>query len=90
MPPFEVTWILRWLSFLSVSFYIDQMLIANQFSGATYPGYLITGDEILSRTGWLVLNYWGALIGGIGLAVLSNITGPLLLYLTTRPSRLTK
>lgn len=79
----QATWILLWLRFLSVSFYVDQVLTWVQFVGRTYPNSAITGDEILQQTGWLKIPLSVALVGMVLLIILFNILGPILLWATT-------
>lgn len=81
----RVTWILRWLRFLSPSFYADQTLIFSQFVGATFPDHRITGNDILNATGWLKVPLSISLLGALWMILFYNILGLLGLHLTTRP-----
>lgn len=80
----DVTWILLWLRYLSVSFYVGQILIFSQFYGATYADSPVTGDDILSDRGWLAQPLSVTIVGLILLSLLYNATGILGLWFTTR------
>ena len=80
----QASWILLWLRFLSVSFYVNQMLIWGQFVGRTYPASSVTGDDILQQTGWLKVPLSISIVGVSLLIVLFNILGPLGFWATTR------
>jgi ABC-type multidrug transport system permease subunit len=83
----QVTWILRWLRFLSPSFYADQLLVFNQFHGREYPNSLITGNAILEQNGWLKVPPSISICGMILLGIFYNIMGQSLLVLTSRPRK---
>jgi hypothetical protein len=84
----RITWIIKWMRYLSVSYYVDQILIWSQFKGATYPDSDITGDDILNQTGWLTAPIYISIPGLILLFILFNILGPLCLHLSSRPGKL--
>lgn len=80
----QVTWVLLWIRFLSVSFYTDQILIHDQFSGHAYSEGSATGNDVLDETGWLVLPLSIAISCLVALIILFNILGPTFLWLTSR------
>lgn len=82
----DVTWILLWLRYLSVSFYVGQILLFSQFHGAVYPNSPVTGDDILEGTGWLAQPLSVTIVGLIALTILYNVTGIFGLWLSTRHS----
>lgn len=82
----DVTWIILWLRYLSISFYVGQILIFSQFHDATYAGSPITGNDILHITGWLSQPLSVTIVGIILLTLLYNATGIFGLWLTTRHS----
>lgn len=85
-----VTWILLWLRYLSVSFFVSQILIYDQFVGVTYPNTKITGDDVLKVQGWLVQPLSISIIGSISHIIIFNVAGIFCLWLTSRPRKLKK
>lgn len=81
----RITWILRWLRYLSPSFYTDQILVYQQFNGATYPDSNVTGDDILESKGWQQIPMSVAIPVYFALTAFYNMTGVLLLHWTSRP-----
>lgn len=79
----RITWILRWLRFLSPSFYSNQLLIFNQFHDATYPGSAINGNDILKETGWLKIPPSISICALVVLSIVYNVMGGVALSCTS-------
>lgn len=82
--PDRIWWGLRWLRYLSVSYYVDQILVVNQFVGATFPGYIITGTEIVEAKGWLSTLPYISIPMLVVLGLLWNFLGIIALSLSSR------
>lgn len=80
----QVSWVLLWIRYLSVSFYADQILLYDQFVGATYLDGSASGNQILSQQGWLVLPLSLSIPCLLALIILLNALGPTCLWLTSR------
>lgn len=76
---------LRWLEFLSISFYAHQALLKNELQGAVFVGGQGgSGDEYVRSLNLDVLGIWPALGALLGITLLINIAGPIALTFTSR------
>ena len=85
-----ITWILRWIQYISIIFYSYQALAQNEFTGNFYgvqdgSPQKVPGEYYLNLYGLENVNQWGCLgaILGIGLAFL--VLGYIGLRISTRP-----
>lgn len=85
-----ITWILRWIQYISIIFYSYQALSQNEFTGNYYgvqdgSPQKVPGEYYLNLYGLDNVNEWGCLgaILGIGLAFL--VLGYIGLRISTRP-----
>lgn len=74
---------LRWLEYLSISFYAHQALIHNEFSGVKFSD-TGTGDEFLGVQSLDIMGVWPALGALVLYTTVCNIIGPIALHLTSK------
>lgn len=79
----SVTWILRWLQYISLVFYCYQGLISNELDGLVFDG--VPGNHYLNQY-YLNQFSWYAAVGAmLGLMVIFLILGYIALRISTRP-----
>lgn len=75
---------LRWLEYLSISFYAHQALIHNELGGIRFSDSG-TGKEFLEAQGLDIMGVWASLGALVLYTVICNIVGPFAFYLTSKP-----
>lgn len=81
----DLTWILRWIQFLSPIFYSYIAFILNEFQDNVIDG--VEGNAILEDYGAIIVSIWAALGALFGLGTLFFACGYVALRITTRPGR---
>jgi hypothetical protein len=74
---------IRWLEFLSISFYANQALIHNEFYGQEFDNGKLLGEDFMKAQGYDIVGTWTAMAALVGYTSLCNFLGPIALYLTT-------
>lgn len=82
--PNRLSWVIRWIRYICPSYYVNQLLVAATFKNVTYEGYLITGNDILAKRGWLSTGYAMSFCGILILTIVFNTLGPIFLWYTTK------
>lgn len=86
----EITWILRWIQYISPVFYGYQSLCQNEFNG-NYFGIqndsrqLIPGEDYLNLYGLDQVGIWGCFGAILGIGTFFLVSGYFGLRITTRP-----
>ena len=85
-----ITWILRWIQYISVIFYSYQALAQNEFNGNYYgvqndSKTVIPGEDYLNLYGLNNVNQWGCLGAILGLGTAFLLLGYMGLRFSTRP-----
>ena len=76
---------MRWLEFLSISFYAHQALLKNEFNGVGFSDRgQISGEDYVRSLGLDVIGVWPALGALLAITLLFNVLGPLALKYTSR------
>lgn len=86
----EITWILRWIQYISIIFYSYQALAQNEFTGNYYgvqndSRTLVPGSYYLALYGLDNVGEWGCFGAILGLGTFFLILGYIGLRFTTRP-----
>lgn len=78
-----VTWILRWIEYISSSYYGRAALANNEFSGRTINAQL-TGDAVLDSKHAHGLGLWGSIGALMGLFLLFYLTTNIVFIINLR------
>lgn len=86
----EITWILRWIQYISIIFYAYQALAQNEFTGNFYgvqndSRTLVPGEFYLDLYGLENVGQWGCLGAILGLGTAFLFLGYIGLRFSTRP-----
>ena len=86
----EITWILRWIQYISIVYYTYQALSQNEFSGNYYgvqdgSPQKVPGEYYLNLYGLNNINLWGCLGGILGVGAAFLFLGYVGLRFSTRP-----
>ena len=86
----EITWILRWIQYLSIIFYVYQALCQNELDGNYYGiqgdnKTLIPGSKYLELYGLDQIGIWGCFGAILGLGAFFWCAGYVGLRVSTRP-----
>lgn len=86
----EITWILRWIQYISIVYYSYQALSQNEFTGNFYgvqsgSPQKVPGEYYLNLYGLDDINQWGCLGGILGVGLAFLILGYIGLRFSTRP-----
>ena len=85
-----ITWILRWIQYISIIFYSYQALAQNEFTGNFYgvqndSATIVPGEYYLNLYGLDNVNQWGCLGAILGIGTAFLILGYIGLRISTRP-----
>lgn len=86
----EITWILRWIQYISIVYYAYQALSQNEFTGNYYgvqdgSPQKVPGEYYLNLYGLDNINEWGCLGGILGIGLAFLVLGYIGLRFSTRP-----
>lgn len=86
----EITWILRWIQYISIVFYSYQALAQNEFTGNFYgvqndSETIVPGEYYLDLYGLENVNQWGCLGALLGLGTAFLLLGYIGLRFSTKP-----
>jgi ABC-type multidrug transport system permease subunit len=86
----EITWILRWIQYISIVFYSYQALAQNEFTGNFYgvqndSKTIVPGEFYLDLYGLENVNQWGCLGAILGIGTAFLLFGYIGLRFSTRP-----
>lgn len=83
-----VSWVIRWMNYMSPLFYSFRVLVQNELAGQVYDKGL-TGDAYLARNGLDQVSINDCIAILFGMIGLFSITGYGLLFFFTRPKFIT-
>lgn len=86
----EITWILRWIQYISIIFYAYQALAQNEFTGNFYgvqddSAQLVPGEYYLNLYGLENVGEWGCLGAILGIGTAFLVLGYIGLRYSTKP-----